>query len=138
MPFTNDITTATLTAAMRGGAARQAALAQNVANADTPGYNRISVNFEGALAEALADDRAASSIDPRLQLPVSTMSGERSIDSVKPTFQADTTTTMRVDGSNVDADNEMAELASNQMAYNTVTRLLAERFQQITSAITGR
>ena len=125
--FINDITTATLTAAMRGGLARQEALAQNVANSDTPGYQRMTVSFEGALADALSDDQAG------LSRP-----GERAVDTVKPTFEVNTNTQTRVDGSNIDPDAEMSELSSNQLAYNTNTRLLAERFQQLASAISGR
>ncbi len=125
--FVNDITTATLTAAMRGGMARQEALAQNVANSDTPGYQRMTVSFEGALADALADDQAG------LSTP-----GERAVDTVKPTFEVNTNTQTRVDGSNIDPDAEMSELSSNQLAYNTNTRLLAERFQQLAAAISGR
>ena len=117
--FINDITTATLTAAMRGGMARQEALAQNVANSDTPGYQRMTVSFEGALADALSDDQAG------LSRP-----GERAVDTVKPTLEVNTNTQTRVDGSNIDPDAEMSELSSNQLAYNTNTRLLAERFQQ--------
>jgi flagellar basal-body rod protein FlgB len=125
--FVNDITTATLTAAMRGGMARQEALAQNVANSDTPNYQRMTVSFEGALADALSDDQAG------LSAP-----GERAVDTVKPTFQVTTNTQTRVDGSNIDPDAEMSELSSNQLAYNTNTRLLAERFQQLAAAISGR
>jgi flagellar basal-body rod protein FlgB len=47
---TDDLTTTALSASMRGLGLRHQALAQNVANADTPGYRRVDVQFEGALA----------------------------------------------------------------------------------------
>jgi flagellar basal-body rod protein FlgB len=131
--FTNDITTATLTAAMRGGMARQSAIAQNIANADTPGYQRMTVSFEGALADALAEDRAGASTPT-----AAAMSQQRAVDTVRPSFQINDTTQVRVDGSNFDPDAETAELAANEMAYNTNTRLLTERFRQISMAVTGR
>ncbi len=40
--------------AMRFRLARQAALAGNVANADTPGYRRVDLEFQHALAHAAA------------------------------------------------------------------------------------
>lgn len=144
----NDLTTATLIAAMRGGMARQQVLSQNIANADTPGYKRLDVSFEGALADAVSSDRAATS-SGRGAVGSGTQwwdrpsglrhAGTSSLQTagVTPATTRDDTTTVRADGSNVDADNEMAELASNQLAYNTATDLLAARFAQMRTAITG-
>ena len=134
----NDITTVTLTAAMRGATMRQTALAQNIANADTPGYKRIDVNFEGALAKALETDRAALAAARDIARPTGFSVRERALDQVRPEIVRDGTTTVRVDGSNVDPDNEMSELAANQLAYNTVTALLDSRFTQMRSVIMGR
>jgi len=135
----NDITTVTLTAAMRGATMRQTALAQNIANADTPGYKRIDVNFEGALAKALETDREALAAARDIARPTGFSSArERALDQVRPEIVRDGTTTVRVDGSNVDPDNEMSELAANQLAYNTVTALLDSRFTQMRSVIMGR
>lgn len=124
---TDDITTTTLSASMRGLGMRHAALAQNVANADTPGYRRVDVRFEGALAEAVSADRE------RTGLP----SAERTM-AVQADFEAESGTVMRVDGSNVDPDVEMAGLAANQLAYQTVTALLSKRFGQMAYVINGR
>jgi flagellar basal-body rod protein FlgB len=133
----NDITTVTLTAAMRGGAMRQTVLAQNLANADTPGYRRLSVSFEGALATALATDRGALAA-ARRGTPGDLGTRPRALDSVMPAISREGGTVVRVDGSNVDPDNEMSELAANQLAYNTVTSLLNARFQQMRTVIAGR
>jgi flagellar basal-body rod protein FlgB len=45
---------------------------------------------------------------------------------------------MRVDGGTVDPDAEMAGLAANQLAYQTVTSLLSKRFGQMAYVINGR
>lgn len=134
----DDITTVTLTAAMRGASMRQTALAQNIANADTPGYKRIDVAFEGALAKALETDREAIAAARDIARPTGFPARERAVDQVMPEIVRDGTTTVRVDGSNVDPDNEMSELAANQLAYNTVTALLDARFTQMRSVIMGR
>lgn len=144
----NDLTTSALIAAMRGGMARQQVLSQNIANADTPGYKRLDVSFEGALADAVESDRAATTAGrgatgagtqwwDRPSGLGRTGSGSLETASVAPATNRDDTTTVRVDGSNVDADNEMAELAANQLSYNTATDLLAARFAQMRTAITG-
>jgi flagellar basal body rod protein FlgB len=62
----------------------------------------------------------------------------RALDEVAPSVLSTDTTTMRVDGSNVDPDDEMARLSENQLASNTVVSLLDKRFNQFRTAITGR
>ena len=60
------------------------------------------------------------------------------MDDVAPAVQSVNTTTMRVDGSNVDPDDEMAQLSANQLAHQTVVSLLDKRFAQFRTAITGQ
>ena len=135
--FPDDLTTEVLSASLRGHGARNAALANNIANAETPGYKRVDVQFEAALAEAVENDRARlrRNGDGADLVPM------RSADEVagtSPSIRSVDTTTMRVDGSNVDPDDEMAQLSSNQLAHQTVVSLLDKRFMQFRTAITGR
>jgi flagellar basal-body rod protein FlgB len=133
--FPDDLTTATLTASLRGHDARNAALVNNIANAETPGYKRIDVQFEAALAEAVESDRE------RLRRGAGSgdgMFGGDEVSAATPSVRAVDTTTVRVDGSNVDPDDEMAQLSANQLAHQTVVSLLDKRFNQFRTAITGR
>jgi flagellar basal-body rod protein FlgB len=134
--FPDDLTTEVLSASLRGHGARNAALANNIANAETPGYKRIDVQFEAALADAVASDRE------RLRRGTDfggvALTGGREIDDSAPAVRSVATTTMRVDGSNVDPDDEMAQLSANQLAHQTVVSLLDKRFTQFRTAITGR
>ena len=54
-----DSTQQLLEAAMRGSWERQTALTNNIANADTPGYQPQDVNFESALQGAMHERRIA-------------------------------------------------------------------------------
>ena len=138
--FPDDLTTSVLTAAMSGYSARNTAIANNIANADTPGYKRVDVSFESALADAVDADRDAPDERRRgghLRARRHATS-RREIDEVAPNVLATDTTTMRVDGSNVDPDDEMARLSANQLASQTVVSLLDKRFNQFRTAITGR
>ncbi|MGE0028034.1 MAG: flagellar basal body rod protein FlgB [Thermoleophilia bacterium] len=137
--FPDDLTTAVLTQAMAGYSARNTAIANNIANADTPGYKRVDVTFESALADAVDADRARLRMDAGSS--ISAIDGSdvtRQVDEVAPNVMSTDTTTMRVDGSNVDPDDEMARLSANQLASSTVVSLLDKRFQQFRTAITGR
>ena len=133
--FPDDLTTEVLSASLRGHGARNAALANNIANAETPGYKRIDVQFEAALAEAVESDRARLR---RADFGGVGLTAAREIDDATPAVRSVATTTMRVDGSNVDPDDEMAQLSANQLAHQTVISLLDKRFMQFRTAITGR
>ena len=137
--FPDDLTTAVLTQAMAGYSARNTAIANNIANADTPGYKRVDVSFESALADAVDADPERQTMD--VGSSNSAIDGSdvtRQVDEVAPNVMSTDTTTMRVDGSNVDPDDEMARLSANQLASSTVVSLLDKRFSQFRTAITGR
>jgi flagellar basal-body rod protein FlgB len=137
--FPDDLTTAVLTRAMAGYSARNTAIANNIANADTPGYKRVDVSFESALAGAVDADRQRLRMD--VGASISAIDGSdvtRRVDEVAANVMSTDTTTMRVDGSNVDPDDEMARLSANQLASSTVVSLLDKRFAQFRTAITGR
>jgi flagellar basal-body rod protein FlgB len=134
--FPDDLTTEVLTASLRGHNARNTAIANNIANAETPGYKRIDVSFESALAQAVESDRSRLS---RGENSLPTFGGtSRAVDGFMPGVRSVDTTTMRVDGSNVDPDDEMAQLSANALAHQTVVSLLDKRFAQFRTAIMGR
>ena len=135
--FPDDLTTGVLTASLRGLNARNTAIANNIANAETPGYKRIDVSFESALADAVESDRSRMHRGSEGGLPAFYDQG-RAIDDFGPSVGSVDTTTMRVDGSNVDPDDEMAQLSANTLAHQTVIALLDKRFAQFRTAIMGR
>lgn len=136
--FPNDLTIDALGTALSGLGLRHQAIAQNVANADTPGYQRVDVQFEGALAQALGQDEIAQTLpDERLdgRGPMERFAQERSLSL---DAEQQTGTVMRADGGNVDPDTEMAEMAANQLAYQTVSTMLGKKFGQLSYVINGR
>ena len=60
-----DLVASIATKALDGLFARQAATAQNIANANSAGYVPVRVKFEEALRDA-ADTRAGDTVDTRL------------------------------------------------------------------------
>ena len=97
-----DTTQLALQGVIAGAAQRHDALAANLANADTPGYQRVDVDFHGALAAAMG-----SGDDSRTALEGLSFS---------PTKDASAGAT-RADGSTVDVDAESAKLAANGLEY---------------------
>ncbi|MBI5017360.1 MAG: flagellar basal body rod protein FlgB [Deltaproteobacteria bacterium] len=107
---------------------RHAALAANVANADTPGYRAIDVPFAAALAQAASTLLLAATDARHLQGPVSAGQDSVILSGGAP----------RRDGNDVDVDREMGKLARNQIEYQFLSRALSRRFGRLREAITGR
>ncbi|MEW6661717.1 MAG: flagellar basal body rod protein FlgB [Bacillota bacterium] len=97
---------------------RQQVIAHNIANANTPGFKRSVVAFEQALQRALEGSGHGGSRRVAMDR----------VKEVQPQVVRDNTTSMRVDGNNVDMESEMAQLALNTLTYNTATQLLSSKF----------
>src|SRR6188474_2018210 len=99
---------------------RHRALAQNVANVNTPGYRRLDVRFEDALAGQLY------------------AKGDSAVKSLRPDVVEDQTTTPRLDGNNVEIDLEMMRLNKNTLLGNSYLQLLTTKLGMMKRAINGR
>jgi flagellar basal-body rod protein FlgB len=101
-------------------AVRHRVIGQNVANVNTPGYERQEVNFEDQLTKLLEAEKPAD---------VSAME-----------FEVRRTPNLpeRADGNNVDIDREMGEMTKNTTLFETYSQILATRLGMMRSAISGR
>ena len=109
-----DTTQLSLEAAMRGSMMQQSVLTNNLANADTPGYRREDVNFQGTLQSALSAGQSPGSV----QFTPVTEGGAVS-----------------ADGNGVDGEQDSADLAENGLLYENLTAVAAQREQILTTAI---
>ncbi len=105
-----------LTAGMRGVSARQKAIADNIANVQTPGYRRKTVQFEQALARAIERGEAPASLQAKIATP-----------NVTPVDET---------GNNVDIEMEVGELIKNSSTYKTYLRMLKKVYRQMEMAMT--
>lgn len=121
-----------------GDGARQThdVIANNVANINTPGFKRTDVSFKEALAEELpryddSDDLAlVTDDDEQIQAGPDFEPKPFSV-----TTTVDDTQQMRVDGSNVDLDQEMAKLSMNSSYSQTIHALLSVQYSRVREAI---
>ena len=116
-----DVTSSALEVAIKGTEARQSVLANNLANVNTPNFKRSDVSFQGALASALESANGDTS----------------TVDSTALTTSTDSSTSMRADGNNVDVDVESANLAKNQLLFDSVMAIDTKRLHTMDTAITG-
>ena len=94
--------------AIQGSAIRHEALAENIANVNTPGYRRQDVDFHTALQAAMPGGR-----DALAAVPIAP-----AVDDAAP---------MRPDGNSVDVDAESANLAQNALEYEALAQVLRAR-----------
>ena len=114
-----DTTQLALEQAMAGASQRQTALANNLANAETPGYQRVDVDFHGALQAALGSGDAKQRLQGLAFSP-----------------QADTSVgAVRADGSTVDVDAESAKLAANGLEYQAAVQVAHSRIDILRTAL---
>ncbi len=121
-----------------GTGARQThdAIANNIANINTPGFKRTDVDFNEALAAELPryDDSSELALvtDDDKQIAAGP---DFEPQPFKVTTTLDDTQQMRVDGSNVDLDQEMAKLSMNSSYSQTMHALLSQQYSRIREAI---
>ena len=114
-----DTTQLALERAISGAAQRHSALAANLANVNTPGYQRVDVDFHGALRSALENGG-----DSRAAVERTAFSAER-----------DATAVARADGNGVDADAESAKLAANALEQQAAVQVAQTRIAILKSAM---
>jgi flagellar basal-body rod protein FlgB len=108
-----DVTMDSVFEAMQGLTARQDAIANNIANIQTPNYTAQNVNFESSLQQAIASgnpSQASISVTPSDATP-------------------------QANGNNVNLDDETVTAMQTQESYQTMVDAMNAKFQLLTDAI---
>ena len=99
---------------------RHRVISQNIANVNTPGYQRKEVAFEEALGERLRCGDLAGA------------------EEVRPQVVESPGLAQRTDGNTVTLEQEMMDLNKTALLHRAATQLLAGQLATLRSAITGR
>jgi len=103
---------------------RNEAIANNIANATTPGYKRQDVAFESELRKALGSASSSENMDSRVKkINLSRLHGEVYTDNADLSY--------RLDGNNVDIENENVMLAENQLKYQGLITSINQEFANL-------
>ena len=106
---------------------RETVLANNIANVDTPGYKRKDLDYEGVLKQELGRCKHTS-LDTKIE--------NLHMDHLNPSVYTDLSNySYRLDGNNVDIDNEEVEYASEQLRYEGITAGINNEFNRMKSVI---
>ena len=119
--FLSDVATVTIGKALDACGLRHRAIANNVANVDTPGFTRSDVSFESQLKSVLTSEDQESVMDR--------------LEELQPEVQPDTVSPAGPDGNNVSVDKEMADLVKNSLEYEALVQLANLKGFMIRTAI---
>jgi len=111
-----DVSITALHAALRGLAARQRAISDDIANVNTPYYRAKSVAFEGDLRRALDSGDDPMGVDPSVSV---------------------STAPVGLTYSNVDLNAETMSSVDTQLAYDLALRATGDRFTLLRTAVKG-
>ncbi len=111
-----DSTQIALMRAISGATLRNSVLSNNIANADTPGFQPSDVNFHAALSDALGE-------------------GPEALDGISFAPEQLNTGAVRADGNGVDSDAEAAKLAENGLEVEALEQIAGSRLQIMRTAM---
>ena len=106
---------------------RQELISNNIANQDTPGYKRQDIDFESELRHALKASKYTTVDDKVSNIKLSRLEGKQYTDYGNYSY--------RLDGNNVDPEQEQVKLASNQLKYQGLMNSLTQEFQNLQSVM---
>ena len=110
---------------------RNAVIRNNIANVETPGFKASDVEFETLMARALD----GSTFKGYKTHPRHIDIGSGNLSSVGPRIIERKGLSMRMDGNNVDIEDENVKLAQNSLYYNTLLEKLNSEIRRLRMAI---
>lgn len=102
---------------------RNEAISNNIANVDTPGYKRQDVAFEAVLKSALGSSRYETTDEKVASIQSNRLAPRVYTDYANYSY--------RLDGNNVDIDNENVMLAENQLKYQGLITSINQEFANL-------
>jgi flagellar basal-body rod protein FlgB len=128
----NDKTYQALATALNFREMRQEIISSNIANANTPGYKSMKLDFEGALARALdVDGNRSMNTSEGNHYNV----GNGGFDNLSPEVYEDPNGVISENGNTVDVESEMSRMAENKLMFDTTVQLLNKKIGLMKYAI---
>ena len=106
-----------INAGIKAETLRQKAIANNIANLETPGYRRIDVRFEELLAKCL---RSSEEFD---------------LSEIETEIYQPKQTPVKSNGNDVNLEAEIGQMIKDTLRHKAYIRLLSKKYNQIDLAI---
>ena len=122
-----DRTIAALQKSLDLRAQKQQVIAGNIANAETPGYSARKLSFEDNLRKAISSPEMAGRKTNAKLFPI----GSSGISSVHGTITKQLSQNPYGDGNSVSVDDEMFDLAENQILFEAASQIIKKKFSML-------
>ncbi len=122
-----DRTIAALQKGLDLRAQKQQVIAGNIANADTPGYSARKLDFEDNLRKAISQPDMGGRKTNAKHFPI----GSNGISSVQGTLTKQVNSSPLGDGNSVSVDDEMFDLAENQLLFEASSQIIKKKFSML-------
>ena len=116
---------------------RKNAIADNIANVDTPNYKRKAVVFEAELNRALAAEHGETLPTAKTDERHFDFTETRDPMSVRARVISEFDTNYRNDKNNVDIEKEMSDEVRTTLHYQAVTQSVGNSFKRLRTAISS-
>lgn len=110
-------------------------ISANIANAETPGYARLRMDFESELKEAAKGSESGQVTTHPRHMPAGSGDG---LSSVQGRFYRDVDQSGIGDRNTVSLDQEMVDLSENQIRYEAAIKMLSKKFNMLKMVISER
>lgn len=146
MDLLSSSVTETMISSLNGLSLRHKVISANIANANTPDFQRQDVIFEDQLKEALQVSKlkqkakehysAGLTVNPLIPGIHNAQDHNYSpFDNVNPKIMQDYSSPVLANGNNVNIEQEMVELTKNGAKYTIVAELLGKKFKGMSDII---
>lgn len=122
-----DQTIAVLSKSLDLRAQKQQVIASNIANAETPGYEARKLSFEANLQQALKTPEVSQNHHNPRHFPI----GNGAVNAVQGSISRQPASNPIGDGNSVSLDDEMLDLAENQLLYEASGQMLKKKFTML-------
>ena len=131
--------TETLEVTLKGLGMRSKAISGNIANINTPGYKRRTLDFENTLMKQIQRNNSLSDIPMNKTHQNHYSNDVFQINELKDKLEIKTSNeaSFHNDGNNVDIDREMIELAKTGLKYKAISKITKKHFEGIRNIIRG-
>ncbi|MBE9486504.1 MAG: flagellar basal body rod protein FlgB [Chloroflexi bacterium] len=126
-----DRTMAALQKSLDLRAQKQQVIAANIANAETPGYAARKLTFEDDLRKAIASPESPVRTSNVKHFPI----GSSGINGVQGQIVKQRDNSSLGDGNSVSIDDEMFDLAENQILYEAGSQILKKKLSMLKYAV---
>ena len=126
-----DRTMAVLKKSLDLRAQKQQVIAGNIANAETPGYSARKLTFEDDLRKAIASPQTEGRVSNPKHIPL----GFSGISGVQGTIAIERDRNRIGDGNSVSLDDEMLDLAENQLLFEAGSQILKKKLSMLKYAV---